>query len=85
MRHPIKSTATGAKPTVAKRDQPGVPQWPSYTGTSQLVGTSPSGKVTVYVDPTLGNPGFRTPKTLSMTPIGSWPLTMRSSGPLAGR
>jgi hypothetical protein len=64
MRHPIKSTATGAKPTVAKRDQPGVPQWPSYTGTSQLVGTSPSGKVTVYVDPTLGNPGLQNAQDL---------------------
>jgi len=32
----------------------GAPQWPSYTGTSQLVGTSPSGRVTVYVDPSLG-------------------------------
>jgi hypothetical protein len=64
MRHPIKSTATAAKPTIAKRDQPGVPQWPSYTGTSQLVGTSPSGKVTVYVDPTLGNPGLQNAQDL---------------------
>ncbi len=32
----------------------GAPQWPSYTGTSHLVGTSPSGRVTVYVDPSLG-------------------------------
>jgi hypothetical protein len=31
-----------------------IPQWPSYTGTSKLVGTSPSGRVTVYVDPSLG-------------------------------
>src|SRR6185437_9400167 len=30
------------------------PQWPSYTGTSQFVGTSASGRVTVYVDPSLG-------------------------------
>jgi hypothetical protein len=30
------------------------PKWPSYTGTSHLVGTSPSGRVTVYVDPSLG-------------------------------
>lgn len=30
------------------------PTWPSYTGTSQLVGTSPSGRVKVYVDPSLG-------------------------------
>jgi len=32
----------------------GTPSWPSYKGTSQLVGTSPSGRVTVYVDPSLG-------------------------------
>ena len=31
-----------------------VPAWPSYQGTSQLVGTSPSGRVSVYVDPSLG-------------------------------
>lgn len=30
------------------------PAWPSYQGTSHLVGTSPSGRVTVYVDPSLG-------------------------------
>ena len=30
------------------------PSWPSYQGTSHLVGTSPSGRVTVYVDPSLG-------------------------------
>lgn len=59
MRHPIKRVPIGTKPVVAKRDQPVVPQWPSYTGTSQFVGTSPSGKVTVYVDPTLGNPALR--------------------------
>src|SRR5215472_1072045 len=32
----------------------GTPAWPSYQGTSQLVGTSPSGRVKVYVDPSLG-------------------------------
>src|ERR1700739_4674157 len=32
----------------------GTPSWPSYQGTSQLVGTSPSSRVTVYVDPSLG-------------------------------
>jgi hypothetical protein len=30
------------------------PSWPSYQGTSHLVGTSSSGRVTVYVDPSLG-------------------------------
>jgi hypothetical protein len=46
------------KPTVARRrDAPAAPPWPSYQGTSQFVGTSPTGRVTVYVDPTLGAPG----------------------------
>jgi hypothetical protein len=40
------------------------PQWPSYTGTSQLVGTSPSGKVTVYFDPSLGAPGLQNAQDL---------------------
>ena len=40
------------------------PQWPSYTGTSQLIGTSPSGRVTVYVDPSLGNPGLENARDL---------------------
>jgi hypothetical protein len=31
--------------------------WPSFQGQAALVGTSPSGRVTVYVDPTLGQPG----------------------------
>jgi hypothetical protein len=32
-------------------------QWPSFQGQAVLVGTSQSGRVTVYVDPTLGQPG----------------------------
>jgi hypothetical protein len=31
------------------------PKWPSYKGKAQLVGTSPDGRVTVYVDPNLGS------------------------------
>ena len=30
------------------------PLWPTFRGTAQLVGTSPSGRVTVYVDAALG-------------------------------
>jgi hypothetical protein len=41
---------------IGKRDIPTAPQWPSYTGSSQFSGTSPSGRVTVYFDPTLGDP-----------------------------
>src|SRR5438045_4770155 len=40
------------------------PAWPSYTGTSQLVGTSPSGRVTVFVDPSLGQPALQNARDL---------------------
>jgi hypothetical protein len=52
--HPLRKS-----PTTARRASPNVPPWPSYAGTSQLVGTSPSGLVTVFVDPTLGPPGMQ--------------------------
>jgi hypothetical protein len=52
MSHPIK--ATRKKAAGAKRDNAGAPQWPSFAGNSQLVGTSQSGRVTVYVDAALG-------------------------------
>jgi hypothetical protein len=55
MNHRIKSTRTDKKSIAIHRDAPTAPAWPSYTGTSQFVGTSPSGRVTVYVDPSLGN------------------------------
>lgn len=32
------------------------PNWPSFQGQATLVGSSPSGRVTVYVDATLGQP-----------------------------
>lgn len=45
--------------------QPGVttPAWPSYTGTAQVVGTSNTG-VTVYVDPSLGQPALQNAQDL---------------------
>lgn len=46
-RHPRKKPAT--RP----------PAWPSYKGTSKFVGTSPSGRITVYVDPSLGQPALQ--------------------------
>ena len=53
------------KPPVARRrDAPAAPPWPSYQGTSQFVGTSPSGRVTVYVDPTLGPAGLKNAQDL---------------------
>lgn len=53
------ATSSNATPAVS-----GTPQWPSYTGTSQLVGTSPSGRVTVYVDPSLGQPALQNAQDL---------------------
>src|SRR5882762_3194163 len=64
MRHPIKATA---RPTVApfqRRAAPTPPQWPSFTGTAQFVGTTASGRVTVYVDPTTGQPGLQNAQDL---------------------
>jgi hypothetical protein len=59
MSHRIKPPHAEEKPvTTIKRDAV-TPAWPSYQGTSQLVGTSPSGRVTVYVDPSLGDPGMQ--------------------------
>jgi len=43
---------------------PAPPKWPSYTGTSEFVGTSPSGRVTLYVDPTLGNSALQNAQDL---------------------
>lgn len=47
MSHPLRL------PRPSATQQATTPAWPSYTGTSQLVGTS-AGGVSVYVDPSLG-------------------------------
>ena len=64
MNHRIKATTTGKKPVAIKRDNPVAPAWPSYKGNSQFVGTSPSGRVTVYVDPTLGDQALQNAQDL---------------------
>jgi len=40
------------------------PRWPGFRGTSQLVGSTPDGIVTVYVDPSLGPPGLQNAQDL---------------------
>jgi hypothetical protein len=40
------------------------PKWPSYTGDSHYIGTSPTTEVAVYVDPTLGDPAMQNGKDL---------------------
>src|SRR5579864_2334406 len=57
MNHPLRPITRQKTPVAVKRDGPAAPAWPSYKGTSTFVGTSPSGRVTVYVDASLGQPG----------------------------
>ncbi len=64
MSHRIKPPSTEKKPVAIHRDNPVAPAWPSYTGNSQFVGTSPSGRVTVYVDPTVGAPALQNAQDL---------------------
>ncbi|MDQ2860159.1 MAG: hypothetical protein M3T55_05420 [Pseudomonadota bacterium] len=51
MHHPLRMTS------VDQAGASGAPAWPTYRGVSELIGTSPSGRVTVFVDPKLGAPG----------------------------
>lgn len=64
MNHRIKATPTGKKPVNIKRDSPVAPTWPSFKGDSQFVGTSPSGRVNVFVDPSLGQPALQNAQDL---------------------
>ena len=62
--HRIQATSRAQLPSGIRQASSPAPQWPSYLGTSQFVGTSPSGRVTVYVDPTLGAPALQNARDL---------------------
>jgi len=62
--HRIRATALVLQERTMRRAGPKPPKWPSYRGNSEFVGTSPSGQVTVYVDPTLGQPASQNAKDL---------------------
>jgi hypothetical protein len=64
MHHPIRATSVHKISAAVASGGPTAPAWPSFTGTSQFVGTSPSGSVSVYVDPTLGAPGLQNAQDL---------------------
>ncbi len=64
MRHPLKASPPAKPARAGKRAGMATPTWPSYQDVSQLVGTSPSGRVTVYVDPSLGAPGLQNAQDL---------------------
>ncbi len=59
MTHPLRPPLQPIAPAARRA----APLWPSYTGASQLVGTS-SSAVTVYVDPSLGNPALQNAQDL---------------------
>jgi len=50
--------------TAIKRDAQSTPAWPSFQGDAQLVGTSPSASVTVYVDSSLGQQALQNAQDL---------------------
>ena len=62
--HRIQATSRVQSQRAVRAAGPPAPQWPSYQGTSQFIGTSPSGRVTVYVDPTLGAPALQNAQDL---------------------
>lgn len=62
-RHPLLPPAATPPLTAARTQVAAGPAWPSYTGTAQLVGTSTAG-VTVYVDPSLGQPALQNAEDL---------------------
>ena len=64
MNHRFQPPRAPQKPLAIGPEAASPPAWPSYTGTSQLVGTSPSGRVTVYVDPSLGAPALKNAQDL---------------------
>lgn len=64
MNHRIKTTRVSKTPVNIHRQAAPPHAWPSYQGTSELVGTSPSGRVTVYVDPSLGDAGLQNAQDL---------------------
>lgn len=61
--HPLRPSAGQGRRDMPA-EAPVAPQWPSYRGQSQFVGTSPSQRVTVYADPSLGAPGLQNAQDL---------------------
>jgi hypothetical protein len=57
-KHPLQ-----AAQRFPRREAPQAPQWPTFTGVSQFVGTSSSG-VAIFVDPSLGQPALQNAQDL---------------------
>ena len=66
MHHELTTGHIDHKPNGVFLHAPAAPKWPGYKGTSQFAGNSPSGRVTVYVDPSLGDPALQNATDLVM-------------------
>ncbi len=64
MSQPLKAQQAQRDAVRSRHHNPRPPQWPSYRGTSHFVGASPSGRVTVFVDPSLGKKALRNARDL---------------------
>jgi hypothetical protein len=64
MNHRIRATAIELQARSLRRAGPKPPVWPSYRGNSEFVGGGGSGRATVYVDPSLGQPAFQNARVL---------------------
>lgn len=60
--HPLRPPGPSLR--ALARVDPTPPAWPTFQGTSQFVGSSASGRVTVFVDPTLGTAGLQNAQDL---------------------
>lgn len=61
--HPVPQPAPAPSPAPMPAPSPapqptGAIQWPAFNGQAQFVGTSDTQMVSIYVDPTLGQPGL---------------------------
>jgi hypothetical protein len=59
MLHPIKPSFIHETHALRGKSDRTQINWPSYAGSSKLVGISPGGRVSVYVDPNLGAQGLQ--------------------------
>lgn len=61
---PVPTPGPTPVPVPSPGPAPAPITWPTFTGTAQLVGTSPQQQVSVYVDPSLGQQGLQNAQAL---------------------
>jgi len=64
MGHPLRAQQDQSRAARSLSRHPRAPKWPSYRGTSHFIGLSPSGRVTVFVDASLGKKALQNGRDL---------------------